>query len=999
METPAEPGGVALFATSPSSTIFPLLLAQDIMVQATTSMAFGLSSTTTTVLPALLVDSSETEECVSMNDLLWEYRQDLTTRPLVMTLFAIVYIVIIIFGVVGNVCVILAIARTRSLQTVPNMFIFSLSCSDVVVCCTSATITPITAFQKEWLFGRFLCSVAPFIAGVSLCFSTFTLAAISVDRFMLIRFPMKKPFTHGQAFFIICIICVLAMAMSVPVVFMQTLKQIDKYCGQFCFEDWGSSGHSQRRAYGTLMLALQFVIPLSAIVFCYTAISLRLGQSLLLKSKKKQGGGYEWQLQMTDQQRAATKRRQRTNRMFIAMVVAFSASWIWTLLFNLLRDYEILPQFVKEQEFFFGILTHCIAMTSTVWNPLLYALLNLQLRAAFVQLMPECLKHCLRSHCPNSKKSQRANQYRDAGGNGSNDVPLLANDSSRRRSSPANCHATALTNCNNTTYFDRRPSQKAAGGQPTNGKLLTTRSKGYEEETTVTMNGYSFHPSIAGCEYDCSPTNPSNQQRLSLSTATATSALLTEESGKMSNTSSTSKYGSLDIAKGAGSWAPIVGNQMLAGGEIKAHSNMAYKLAYHPVADISAFPPNRTAPQISPTTAFFNIQQERTANGNRHRALHRQWTVQPNEIGADCGSFVPYPRFTNSDQQPKTVIQELVSSWRTAFEHNQSRHMGRARASSLGQFTEPVPGSSLMERVAKRQSDGLGDSGERASFFGGGSEHLSTSFIDETAPADASCNVDESQRRRSSWAKYQSHTINPVNKHHRSEKDSIPTNTDAKSNVHHVAYSQRRNSSADALFSESPIYTSQSQMVRRGRPGGSSLRQQLSPLARGIPTAALLQPSGGGSHGRPHPHTNSTSVDKVTSVDVNCAVSHCSVCDHHTTAQCDYFGCECCCGDGLLESSGPDGIIPNECQTECHHSWGWSGQTTPKSPKSPSIYSYSRSDKGRSPSCSRGDVEGYLMKRLSNAPEWSSQENQPSQQCPNSLQPINLTNPFCTPES
>lgn len=113
METPAEPGGVALFTTSPTSTIFPLLLAQDIMVQATTSMVFGLSSTTTTVLPALLVDSSETEECVSMNDLLWEYRQDLTTRPLVMTLFAILYIVIIIFGVVGNVCVILAIARTR----------------------------------------------------------------------------------------------------------------------------------------------------------------------------------------------------------------------------------------------------------------------------------------------------------------------------------------------------------------------------------------------------------------------------------------------------------------------------------------------------------------------------------------------------------------------------------------------------------------------------------------------------------------------------------------------------------------------------------------------------------------------------------------------------------------------------------------------------------------------------------------------------------------------
>ena len=35
--------------------------------------------------------------------------------------------------------------------------------------------------------------------GVSLCFSTFTLAAISIDRFLLIRYPMQKPFNHAQA--------------------------------------------------------------------------------------------------------------------------------------------------------------------------------------------------------------------------------------------------------------------------------------------------------------------------------------------------------------------------------------------------------------------------------------------------------------------------------------------------------------------------------------------------------------------------------------------------------------------------------------------------------------------------------------------------------------------------------------------------------------------------------------------------------------------------------
>lgn len=115
----------------------------------------------------------------------------------------------------------------------------------------------------------------------------------------------------------------LSMILSAPTIFTQKLSQIDQYCGNFCYEDWGSH-NSRRRAYGTVMLTLQFIIPLSIIIVCYTAISVRLGQSLILKTKKRD---YEWQLQMTDQQRAANKRRQRTNRMFIGKFLSETRSW------------------------------------------------------------------------------------------------------------------------------------------------------------------------------------------------------------------------------------------------------------------------------------------------------------------------------------------------------------------------------------------------------------------------------------------------------------------------------------------------------------------------------------------------------------------------------------------------------------------------------------------------------------------------------------------------
>jgi hypothetical protein len=73
---------------------------------------------------------------------------------------------------------------------------------------------------------------------------------------------------------------------------MHSLKGIDPFCGEYCFESWAEY-NSQRRAYGTIVLTVQFIIPLLIITVCYTAISVRLGRSMLLKKGKK--------LAMTDQ--------------------------------------------------------------------------------------------------------------------------------------------------------------------------------------------------------------------------------------------------------------------------------------------------------------------------------------------------------------------------------------------------------------------------------------------------------------------------------------------------------------------------------------------------------------------------------------------------------------------------------------------------------------------------------------------------------------------------
>ncbi|CAB3400153.1 unnamed protein product [Caenorhabditis bovis] len=317
-------------------------------------------------------------KCTDIRTYLWETKTDLTLHPASIFSFSIIYTFFITLGVFGNLLVVISVCKHKSLQSVRNIFIVSLSCSDIVVSIVSGSVTPITAFSKIWLFGVHLCHLLPLIQGTSLCFSTLTLTAISIDRFILIVYPTKKPIQKNHAIRMIFFNCTLALALSLPMPIKQKLVTYGNFCGQFCTEDWQDNLH-MRSVYGTVVFIIQFVIPFIVIAFCYTAISLKLRRGILVRGSQKE--------LMTDQRKSALQRRIRTNRMLMAMVGVFFCCWLPSVVFNFLRDYSWLPNFVSSQEYLFGVVTHCISMSSTVCNPCLYALCNEQFRAAFTILL------------------------------------------------------------------------------------------------------------------------------------------------------------------------------------------------------------------------------------------------------------------------------------------------------------------------------------------------------------------------------------------------------------------------------------------------------------------------------------------------------------------------------------------------------------------------------------------------------------------------------------
>lgn len=146
------------------------------------------------------------------------------------------------------------------------------------------------------------------------------------------------------------------------------------FCGQFCSEQgWESDAY--RRTYGTIITCVQFLIPLAIISFCYCRILSKVGKDSMIQNK-------QFSSSLSEVQRVeAIKKRRRVNYILIMMVVAFGASWFPLTMRNIMDDYNMTPDFLMVQPYLMIILVHCAAMSTVIWNPLLFFWLTRSRRA------------------------------------------------------------------------------------------------------------------------------------------------------------------------------------------------------------------------------------------------------------------------------------------------------------------------------------------------------------------------------------------------------------------------------------------------------------------------------------------------------------------------------------------------------------------------------------------------------------------------------------------
>lgn len=300
------------------------------------------------------------------------YDEDALSAVGVRLVFILLYSLVFLLGLTGNTLVVFVVARRRKMHTVFNIFLANLAISDILMCLLAVPFTPISVLHS-WIFGETICHIVPMTLGVTVYVSTLTSTVIALNRYVVIVHPYRPKMRPVCCFPLILFIWTLSILVSLPLAIYQKVSWNQLDGSYFCHEDWPHQTSKQFFTVGNFVL--QFLVPCSIIVFCYVNVSV----TLAVRCRTTIGSG------RANPDREVLRNR-RTTRMLIAMVSIFVCCWMPLNAFFVLIDYYVL----QAWRYFYGafLLAHLIAMSSTVYNPFLYAWMNNGFRKEFEHVLP-----------------------------------------------------------------------------------------------------------------------------------------------------------------------------------------------------------------------------------------------------------------------------------------------------------------------------------------------------------------------------------------------------------------------------------------------------------------------------------------------------------------------------------------------------------------------------------------------------------------------------------
>ncbi|XP_036454544.1 chemokine-like receptor 1 [Colossoma macropomum] len=260
--------------------------------------------------------------------------------------FAIANVIILVLGVAGNGFVIW-IAGFKMKKSVISTWYLSLAMSDFLFCCT-LPFGIVYAVKKEWVFGHFMCKFRYFIMFINMYSSVFLLVITSVDRCVVVMFPVwaRNKRTVRKASVIVILAWIMSAALSVPMAIFHNQKE--KFAGnhvkRICHRNYIT--YQNQIAVVASRFVFGCLIPFLIISACCVVIIQKLKSNQMVRSKKP-------------------------FKIMMALIATFLICWLPFHIFSFL-EMKYSNRFVNSGKLY-GII---LASANSTLNPILYAFMG-----------------------------------------------------------------------------------------------------------------------------------------------------------------------------------------------------------------------------------------------------------------------------------------------------------------------------------------------------------------------------------------------------------------------------------------------------------------------------------------------------------------------------------------------------------------------------------------------------------------------------------------------
>lgn len=291
------------------------------------------------------------------------------------TLWAVAYFSIVVVSVVGNVVVIWIILAHQRMRTVTNFFLVNLAFAEATMSAFNTVINFAYAVHNEWYFGMVYCRFHNFFPIAAIFASIYSMTAIAMDRYMAIIHPLKQRLSSTQTRLVIGVIWVLALLLAFPQYLFSSTAVLPGRT--VCFIDWPEyTTVDFKKIYYVCVTVLIYFLPLCIMGCAYMTVAVTLWASEIPGDSSEH---YAEQLIA----------KRKVVKMMIIVVCTFAVCWLPYHVYFLLHQF--FPELFEEryiQQVYLAIMW--LAMSSTMYNPVIYYCLNSRFRAGFQQVFCCC---------------------------------------------------------------------------------------------------------------------------------------------------------------------------------------------------------------------------------------------------------------------------------------------------------------------------------------------------------------------------------------------------------------------------------------------------------------------------------------------------------------------------------------------------------------------------------------------------------------------------------